>query len=458
MKKILSIIMAAVMPLAIMQTVPYEVCAESSYPQINVGIVSAYEGMSVDVPVSISGNLGLVALSLTVEYDTSALRLTGSDDSELFYKAAFTSSGSNNTKPYRLMWDNGVAQRNYTNNGELAVLHFEVLEGAETGLSEISISVENDSTFDMNMDTVEFDVVNGGVDIVDSAAIATTATTVSKIPDKKSAAQLKAMTVDAKAGASVDIPIKMSRNSGVIALCFTVSYDKEAMKLVSVDDGEIFPGADFVTSGKTDLLPYRIMWDNSLADTNYTANGIAAVLHFEVLETAENGLSEVTIAVDPANTFDVFMDPVAFETENGGVLVSNDQVSTTVTTTSTQTTTTTTLTTKTSNTSTQTTAASTTDEPVTTTTAEQPDADLGDVNSDGKVDAKDASMVLMAYARMSTGSEDGLTEKQRKDANVNCDDKVDAKDASSILAYYALVSTASGDIPTMKEFMTPKQT
>ena len=110
----------------------------------------------------------------------------------------------------------------------------------------------------------------------------------------------------------------------------------------------------------------------------------------------------------------------------------------------------------------QTTVASTTSESGTTTTETTPihpaDADLGDVNADGKVDAKDASMVLMAYARMSTGAEDGLTEKQRKAANVNGDDKVDAKDASSILAYYALVSTASGDIPSMKEFMTPKQT
>lgn len=85
------------------------------------------------------------------------------------------------------------------------------------------------------------------------------------------------------------------------------------------------------------------------------------------------------------------------------------------------------------------------------------DDTCGDVNGDYKVDAKDASMVLMAYAKMSTGSEDGLTEKQRKAANVNGDDKVDAKDASSILAYYALVSTASGNIPTMKDFMTPKQ-
>ncbi len=130
--------------------------------------------------------------------------------------------------------------------------------------------------------------------------------------------------------------------------------------------------------------------------------------------------------------------------------------STTTTSATTETTDTTTASTKASTTDT------TTDEPVSTTTTgtttEQPDADLGDVNEDGKVDAKDASMVLVAYAKVSTGSEDGLTEKQRKAADVNNDGKVDAKDASSMLAYYALVSTASGDIPSMKEFMTPKQT
>ena len=79
------------------------------------------------------------------------------------------------------------------------------------------------------------------------------------------------------------------------------------------------------------------------------------------------------------------------------------------------------------------------------------------MNEDGKVDAKDASIVLVAYAKVSTGSEDGLTEKQHKAADVNSDGKVDAKDASSMLAYYALVSTASGGFPTMKEFMAPKK-
>ena len=76
---------------------------------------------------------------------------------------------------------------------------------------------------------------------------------------------------------------------------------------------------------------------------------------------------------------------------------------------------------------------------------------LGDPNNDGKADAKDASLILVAYAKASTGSEDGLTDEQRSAANVNGDDKVDAKDASAILSYYAYTSTGGTD--TIEKFL-----
>ncbi|MBR3421212.1 MAG: hypothetical protein IKG98_04025 [Ruminococcus sp.] len=75
---------------------------------------------------------------------------------------------------------------------------------------------------------------------------------------------------------------------------------------------------------------------------------------------------------------------------------------------------------------------------------------------DGKVDAKDASFILVAYAKASTGGEDGLTDEQRAAADVNGDGRVDAKDASTVLAYYALISTATGEVPTLEEFARPK--
>ena len=107
----------------------------------------------------------------------------------------------------------------------------------------------------------------------------------------------------------------------------------------------------------------------------------------------------------------------------------------------------------------QTTAASTTGEGGTTTTETTPTTQtlpLGDPNGDGKVDAKDASFILVAYAKASTGGEDGLTDEQRAAADVNGDGRVDAKDASTVLAYYALISTATGEVPTLEEFARPK--
>ena len=70
---------------------------------------------------------------------------------------------------------------------------------------------------------------------------------------------------------------------------------------------------------------------------------------------------------------------------------------------------------------------------------------LGDANEDGSINAKDASFILAAYAKASTGSADGLSDTQRAAADVNADGKVDAKDASFILAYYSYLSTGGKD-------------
>ena len=69
----------------------------------------------------------------------------------------------------------------------------------------------------------------------------------------------------------------------------------------------------------------------------------------------------------------------------------------------------------------------------------------GDPNSDGSVDAKDASFILSAYARSSTGGSASLSELQTAAADVLTDGAVDARDASLILSYYSYVSTGGTD-------------
>ena len=65
----------------------------------------------------------------------------------------------------------------------------------------------------------------------------------------------------------------------------------------------------------------------------------------------------------------------------------------------------------------------------------------GDINSDGKVDAVDASCVLTYYSEQSTGKNTTFTAEQVSAADLNSDGRTDANDATMILAYYAYIST-----------------
>ena len=65
----------------------------------------------------------------------------------------------------------------------------------------------------------------------------------------------------------------------------------------------------------------------------------------------------------------------------------------------------------------------------------------GDADGSGKVDAKDASRVLMHYSSLSTGGDGVIGAELLTAADYDNSGAVDAKDASGILSYYAKVST-----------------
>lgn len=66
---------------------------------------------------------------------------------------------------------------------------------------------------------------------------------------------------------------------------------------------------------------------------------------------------------------------------------------------------------------------------------------LGDINSDGNINAVDASAALTHYASIGTGQGALLTDEQFNRADVNRDGIVNAVDASRILTYYAMEAT-----------------
>lgn len=189
------------------------------------------------------------------------------------------------------------------------------------------------------------------------------------------ASEIKVATVSAEAGSEIDVPVEITSNEGIVAISFTIEYNTKALELVSVKDCGLFADASYTPGGDLTAVPFRVMWENALATDNYTDTGSIAIFHFNVLDTAESGLSEIKINVEADNTFDVNMDDVAFDGINGGVEIAGTETTTTTTetttTTTTESTTTTTTTTTTTEETTTTEATTTTEETTTETTTEE---------------------------------------------------------------------------------------
>ena len=77
--------------------------------------------------------------------------------------------------------------------------------------------------------------------------------------------------------------------------------------------------------------------------------------------------------------------------------------------------------------------------------------ELGDVNGDGVINAKDANYVLIAAAKIGTNQDSGLSKEAYDAADVNGDKSINAKDANSILRYAAAVGT--GQNPKITDFV-----
>ncbi len=113
--------------------------------------------------------------------------------------------------------------------------------------------------------------------------------------------------------------------------------------------------------------------------------------------------------------------------------------STTTTTTTTQTTTTMTTATTQTTTTAATAATQTTTEPTQTMTVPKEPFELGDADGSGIINANDATVILIAAARVGTGQGTGMDPEKQKAADVNHDGYIDANDAVTVLRYAAAI-------------------
>lgn len=126
-------------------------------------------------------------------------------------------------------------------------------------------------------------------------------------------------TVSGTVGSTVEVPLRISENPGVIATRLSVSYDADTLTLVGVEDGGIL--GEYTFGKELSANPYVLMWENGLATEDYTASGILATLTFRIHDDAVAGTAAVSLNYDPDEIYNVDLDNVGFSKIAGGVTI-----------------------------------------------------------------------------------------------------------------------------------------
>ena len=79
--------------------------------------------------------------------------------------------------------------------------------------------------------------------------------------------------------------------------------------------------------------------------------------------------------------------------------------------------------------------------------------ELGDIDSDGSINASDAAQVLIAAASIGAGNGSGLTAEQEAASDIDHDGSINATDAAIILMYSAAVGAGQTDV-TISDFIS----
>ena len=143
---------------------------DENAPQFVMSTATGRAGEQVEVTIEIKNNPGLIATSLNISYDKSKLTLIGVEDGGLLGTGTFVTGKDLTQVPYTVFWEDALASDNYSENGVMVTFTFEIAEDADPGTLPIMLNYVQSSTFDVDINEVEFAVISGGIEVTDRIA------------------------------------------------------------------------------------------------------------------------------------------------------------------------------------------------------------------------------------------------------------------------------------------------
>jgi len=128
---------------------------------INVGNASGKIGDIIDIPISIENNPGLIAMLFEIYFNDTALKFVGFEDKNILNGATHPPSTTEGaSSPLVFAWVDELAIIDNTNDGDIIILQFEILDGASPDDYDITLILSSGDTFNTGFSPVDFEVEN----------------------------------------------------------------------------------------------------------------------------------------------------------------------------------------------------------------------------------------------------------------------------------------------------------
>lgn len=161
-KKLISVMLSMMIILSLL---PAAVLAENE-PTITVQSVSGVPGTTADVSVQVKNNPGVLGATLKVTYDSN-LTLQGVTSGSAFSHLTMTKPGELSS-PCNFVWDGQDLNPEDIKDGEILSLKFLIKEGTSANTQcKINVSYNSGDMVDGGLNPLSFDVVNGGITVID---------------------------------------------------------------------------------------------------------------------------------------------------------------------------------------------------------------------------------------------------------------------------------------------------
>ena len=146
------------------KSISINVISEPSDAIIKASNVKGVAGKTVDVPISLINNPGIIGATLGVKYNDAALELVDVTDMGAL---GSSSHKPEYVSPYTLSWANDTSTENYTIDGPIAILTFKIKEETAAGSYPVIISYDYDNygIYNKDLNKVNFSIENGSVDV-----------------------------------------------------------------------------------------------------------------------------------------------------------------------------------------------------------------------------------------------------------------------------------------------------